>query len=756
MRARRDAALRLLKTMLVASIVLPAALFSYAGWINYKDVLAHADEQLAASLTILSEHASKEFQSVDLMFASVDAILGHLSDEQIKANEEALHLQLSKLEKALATVDAIFVTDRNGHALVSSAIFPLSADTSVADRDYFLAQTERDAGTYIGAVSQSRATKEQFFGVSRRRPARDGQFNGIITVSILPKMFSEFYKQLAGDTAASFSLAKSNGAILVRYPAAPAGVTNFGPTSGFMLNVINRPEGGIVTTNSVDDVQRRIAYRKLGYSDLYVSDGLPTETIYSGWVRLMASHLIFGIPATLFLFVLVLLTMRRTRAFYAEAERRELAEQALRQSQKMEAVGQLTGGVAHDFNNLLTIIIGNLGIAKRGVVEARAERALNNALVGAERAAQLTQRLLAFSRRQPLNPRVLDVNKLIVSISDLLARTLGENIELETIGSAGLWNVEADASELKSTLLNLALNARDAMPEGGKLTIETSNAYLDDEYCRQHEGLTAGQYVLVAVSDSGAGMSAETIDRAFEPFFTTKEAGKGTGLGLSQVYGFMKQSDGHVRIYSEPGEGTTIKLYLPRRYGDEAALSGDDDIGSERGRGETILIVEDDDGVRQYASEILRDLNYQIIEAKDSAAALRLLDADKKFDLLLTDVVLPGKNGRELATEVENRRPRTKVIFMTGYSRNAIVHHGRLDPGTELIQKPLVERVLARKIRQVLDGGSSGRIAPASRPGTKIANPALEIRPFRGGEDAICSFDYSSVARAGRAADLAI
>ncbi|MGA8967346.1 MAG: ATP-binding protein, partial [Pseudolabrys sp.] len=705
----RDAALRLLKTMLVASIVLPAALFSYAGWINYKDVLAHADEQLAASLTILSEHASKEFQSVDLMFASVDAILGHLSDEQIKANEEALHLQLSKLEKALATVDAIFVTDRNGHALVSSAIFPLSADTSVADRDYFLAQTERDAGTYIGAVSQSRATKEQFFGVSRRRPARDGQFNGIITVSILPKMFSEFYKQLAGDTAASFSLAKSNGAILVRYPAAPAGVTNFGPTSGFMLNVINRPEGGIVTTNSVDDVQRRIAYRKLGYSDLYVSDGLPTETIYSGWVRLMASHLIFGIPATLFLFVLVLLTMRRTRAFYAEAERRELAEQALRQSQKMEAVGQLTGGVAHDFNNLLTIIIGNLGIAKRGVVEARAERALNNALVGAERAAQLTQRLLAFSRRQPLNPRVLDVNKLIVSISDLLARTLGENIELETIGSAGLWNVEADASELESTLLNLALNARDAMPEGGKLTIETSNAYLDDEYCRQHEGLTAGQYVLVAVSDSGAGMSAETIDRAFEPFFTTKEAGKGTGLGLSQVYGFMKQSDGHVRIYSEPGEGTTIKLYLPRRYGDEAALSGDDDIGSERGRGETILIVEDDDGVRQYASEILRDLNYQVIEAKDSATALRLLDADKKFDLLLTDVVLPGKNGRELATEVENRRPRTRVIFMTGYSRNAIVHHGRLDPGTELIQKPLVERVLARKIRQVLDGGSSGR-----------------------------------------------
>jgi signal transduction histidine kinase len=423
----------------------------------------------------------------------------------------------------------------------------------------------------------------------------------------------------------------------------------------------------------------------------------------------MASHLIFGIPATLFLFGLVLLTIRRTQAFYAEAERREVAEQALRQSQKMEAVGQLTGGVAHDFNNLLTIIIGNLGIAKRGVVEARAERALNNALVGAERAAQLTQRLLAFSRRQPLNPRVLDVNKLIVSISDLLVRTLGENIELESIGAAGLWKVEADASELESTLLNLALNARDAMPEGGKLTIETSNAYLDEGYCQQHAGVAPGQYILIAITDNGGGMSAETIDRAFEPFFTTKEAGKGTGLGLSQVYGFMKQSEGHVKIYSESGEGTTIKLYLPRRDGNEAAHSVDEPASSERGRAETILIVEDDDGVRQYASEILRDLNYQIIEAKDSATALRLLDADKKFDLLLTDVVLPGKNGRELATEVERRRPGTKVIFMTGYSRNAIVHHGRLDPGTALIQKPLIERVLAQKIRQILDSGSDAQ-----------------------------------------------
>jgi CheY-like chemotaxis protein len=257
---------------------------------------------------------------------------------------------------------------------------------------------------------------------------------------------------------------------------------------------------------------------------------------------------------------------------------------------------------------------------------------------------------------------------------------------------------------MESTLLNLALNARDAMPNGGKLTIEISNAYLDEEYCRQHDGITHGQYVLIAITDNGVGMSAETVEKAFEPFFTTKETGKGTGLGLSQVYGFMKQSGGHVKIYSERGDGTTIKLYLPRHDGDDATIPQSDEGGSDRGNGETILIVEDDDGVRQYASEILRDLNYQILEARDSATALRLLDADKPFDLLLTDVVLPGKNGRELATEIERRRPGIKVIFMTGYSRNAIVHHGRLDRGTELITKPLIEGVLARKIRQVLDG----------------------------------------------------
>jgi signal transduction histidine kinase len=704
MRARRNAAIRLLKSILVASVVIPAAVFVYASWLAYQSAFAHADEQLSAKLEIVSEHALKVLQSVDLTFASIDVIVGSMTDEQIKAAEQPLHLQLSKLEHAVEAIDGILIADKNGHTLVSSTLYPVPPTVGVGDRDYFLAQKERDAGSYVSAVLQPRVRNDPFFAVSRRRPLQNGEFAGVVMVSVRPAEFTEFYKQLAADSDIGISLVKKDGAILARYPAPPAGVTRYGPQSGFLSNIGRRPEGGLVTADmSIDGVQRRINYRKLGYADLYVSDGLNTDAIMAGWLRAMVPHLYFGIPATIVLFGLVLLTMSRTRELYAEAERRELAEQALRQAQKMEAVGQLTGGVAHDFNNLLTIIIGNLGIAKRGVVEARAERALDNAMTGAERAAQLTQRLLAFSRQQPLDPKTMDINKLIMSMSDLLSRSLGENIELETISGAGLWKVEADTPELEAALLNLALNARDAMPDGGKLTIETSNAYLDENYCRSHADLTPGQYVVIAVSDNGAGMSGETIERAFDPFFTTKETGKGTGLGLSQVYGFIKQSGGHVKIYSEPGEGTTVKLYLPRHHGEEALMPENEKAGPVHGRGETILIVEDDEGVRQYASEILRDLNYQVIEAKDSAAALRLLDAEKPFDLLLTDVVLPGKNGRELADEVKRRRPDAKIIFMTGYSRNAIVHQGRLDRGAELISKPLTEGVVARKIRQVLD-----------------------------------------------------
>ena len=396
----------------------------------------------------------------------------------------------------------------------------------------------------------------------------------------------------------------------------------------------------------------------------------------------------------------------------AVAERAEI-EEALRQAQKMEAVGQLTGGIAHDFNNLLTVITGNMDIALRSLKNEeennRLRRAIANALKGAERAAALTQRLLAFSRRQPLAPQSLDIDNLIQGMSDLLNRTLGETVRLETITSPGLWRAEADPNQLESAILNLAVNARDAMPGGGKLTIKTANAQLDDRYAAGQAEVTPGSYVVIAVSDTGSGMTREILARVFEPFFSTKEIGKGTGLGLSMVYGFVKQSGGHVKVYSEEGEGTTVKIYLPRLVGESSEPNVNDFRPAlQTSNGEVILVVEDDDDVRTYTLEILRELGYQVIEAHDGPSALRLAERpDISIDLLFTDVVMPGMSGRELADAARALRPCLKVLYTSGYTRDAIVHGGRLDPGVELIAKPFSFEAVSAKVREVLDAAQS-------------------------------------------------
>jgi PAS domain S-box-containing protein len=387
------------------------------------------------------------------------------------------------------------------------------------------------------------------------------------------------------------------------------------------------------------------------------------------------------------------------------------AEERLRQAAKMEAIGQLTGGVAHDFNNLLTVIMGSLErVARRLGPDEKAAALIRSALTAAERGATLNRELLAFARRQPLRPEALDLNQLVADTERLIRRTLGERIEIEVVRAAGLWTTLADRAQVQNALLNLVVNARDAMPDGGKLTIETANAYLGADYAAQHGEITPGQYVMLAVTDTGTGMAPEVAGRAFEPFFTTKAEGKGTGLGLSMVYGFAKQSGGHAKIYSEPGHGTTVKLYLRRapQTAAQAQVPRTPVPASATSAGETVLVVEDDRAVRAVAAGMLADLGYGVLEAGNADEALALLGVDH-IRLLFTDVIMPGAmSGQELAREARRRRPGLKVLFTSGYTENAIIHNGRLDPGVRLLSKPYKRDELAQAVRAALDEDATG------------------------------------------------
>lgn len=390
--------------------------------------------------------------------------------------------------------------------------------------------------------------------------------------------------------------------------------------------------------------------------------------------------------------------------------KRAHAEGVLREAQKMQAVGQLTGGIAHDFNNLLTVILGNLEIVHakltgEGALQTRIERAI----WGAQRGATLTNQLLAFARKQPLAPSPLDLSENVPSLIPLLQRTLGEHIDVRFVGSAGLWLAMADAAQLESAVLNLALNARDAMPGGGRLTIELANSVLDDDYARHHAEVTPGEYVMLAVSDTGHGMTPDVMARAIEPFFTTKADGNGTGLGLAMVFGFIKQSGGHLKIYSEPDEGTTVRLYLPRARAKDAGRRRLTAPIELPGGTATVLVVEDEAAVREISVAILRDLGYGVLEASDGDSGWRIFQENAEtIDLVLTDVVLPGKlRSRQMVEKIGKLRPEVRILYMSGYTENAIVHHGRLDEGVELISKPFKREQLAKRVAEMMSAPSA-------------------------------------------------
>jgi signal transduction histidine kinase len=540
----------------------------------------------------------------------------------------------------------------------------------------------------------------------------------LIFVSLRVADFAEYYRSVVDLSDFSVTVVRADGAVLARSPGESLIGKVLSATSGFRQAIDKTPNAGTYDASELDGVPRIFAYRKVDVYPVYIVVGLRKMAVLEQWARLMARHLMWGIPATLCLVLLASIAQRRSivadRALAAaqiEASRREVAEASLRQVQKMEAVGQLTGGVAHDFNNLLTAIGGNLDLVLRHSEDsARVRRLASAALKATYRGGRITQQLLMFSRQQMLHPETLNLNRVLVEFEGLMGNAVSENIELKLQLDAALDPSRIDRAQFEAALLNLVVNARDALPSGGRITIETCNVSLDQAYADQNLEVVPGPYVMLAVSDNGIGIDPATLHHVFEPFFTTKDVGRGSGLGLSQVYGFAEQSGGHVKIYSELEVGTTVKLYLPKAGEQTSAAPERQSLLPLRVANgeETILVVEDEADVLNMAVESLTDLGYRVLVAHDGREALAIIGGPEQIDILFSDVVMPGGiNGAQLAIEARRLRPEIKVLLTSGYTAAALGKEHGLPPEVPVLSKPYRREELSAQLRVIVGGRSA-------------------------------------------------
>jgi two-component system, NtrC family, sensor kinase len=592
------------------------------------------------------------------------------------------------------------VFDADGRPLVNSLIYP-APDMTFADRDYFNAHVKDSIGTFIGAPLTPRSPYQgaAFFGISRRRQTDDGSFTGIIQASILPDYFEHFYARIGRAPGSYFALRRFDGLILARFPAAARG----GPTStpGDIPAGAADTEQLVTEISPVDGVERRVGYQRLAGYPIYVSTGLETSTIRNRWLSTIGRHLIFGVPATALLIVFLTLARRRTEHLYVEAARRLEAEDALKHSQRMEALGQLTGGVAHDFNNLLTVIRASADLLRRpNLPDERRQRYIDAISDTVARASKLTSQLLAFARRQALKPELFDIGRSVATLRDMTRTLVGSRIEVATSVSDEPCYVNADAGQFETALINMAVNARDAMAGRGLLSITVAPVADLPNPVAPHDRPPLG-YIAIAVRDTGVGIPQEQVGRIFEPFFTTKTIGQGTGLGLSQVFGFAKQSGGEIGVLSEPGRGATFTLYLPR----VAGVSGQTHTDPEQsvpigGDGISVLVVEDNIDVGRSATEALAELGYRTTLADNADDALEeLISGMTRFDVVFTDVVMPGMTGLEFAEEIRRLELNVPVVLASGYS-HVLAQQGT--HGFELLRKPYSIEELSRVLRRVV------------------------------------------------------
>ena len=709
----RHAAIRLLKLTMVASLVLPAVLFAFAATVSYRNFERVADERIDRSLDILHEHALKVLQTVERTFAEIDEVVRGMSDDDIRRNEVMLHAQLKRIDDALPQVQGIAIIDRSGNPLVSANLFPVQNDANPSDRDYFKAQESGNAGTYVSSVHEPRmgGFGGYFFALSQRRQSDDGKFNGIVSVAVLPNYFEDFYAKMGRTEGSYYGMARADGGFLARYPVPKNRLIKLDEHSQFRVGVARGLDRDIFTVEAqLDRIDRRIGYRKLTGFPLYVLAGVEKSAIVNEWQSYMTSHLIFGLPATAFLFAGLWLALRRTRRLYDEADRREAVEGALRQSQRLEAIGQLTGGVAHDFNNLLMIISGSVHRLRGELTEKKQARLLDMIGTATQRGESLTRQLLSYSRQQTLTPQVIDLSQRLPLLRELLLRSLRGDIEIKVDVPEDVCAIRVDPGEFELAILNLAVNAKDAMPTGGVLSIRAKPVTLKGE--ASAEGLT-GEFVAIRVADSGHGIPPDVLARVFEPFFTTKEVGKGTGLGLSQVYGFAKQSGGTATITSTEGRGTTITIYLPRSHETPQPPSPQSQTEAPVEPAGTVLLVEDNADVAEVGAALFRQLGYRVRSVVNAQAALAALRLDGDVDLVFSDILMPGgMNGLDLAREIQARFPTIPVLLTTGYSASA---QDAVRQGVVVLQKPYDLEGLKRNIREALEGAKTRRrlAAPA-------------------------------------------
>jgi two-component system NtrC family sensor kinase len=701
----RHAAIRLLKLMMVASLVLPAVLFGFAAWVSYRSVERATDERIARSLDILHEQALKVLQTVERSFGEIEEVLRGQSDNDIRRNEVALHERFKRIVEALPQLEGIAIIDGGGQPLAMSSIMPVRQGLDFSDRDYFRAFRAGDVGTYVSEVHQPRmgSIGPHFFAMSRRRSAADGQFAGIITVALLPDYFEKFYSRLAASDGSYFALVRADGNFLARFPVHTERPAKLDPNSLLHAGIARSLERNIYTVKAqVDQIERRIGYRKIAGFPLYVLAGAETSAVRAEWFDYISGHLIFGIPATVFLFAGLALALRRTQRLYDEAGRREVAEGALRQAQRLEAIGQLTGGVAHDFNNLLMIISGSVARLRGELTDAKLVRILDMIATATQRGESLTRQLLTYSRKQTLTPQVIDLSQRLPVLRELLTRSLQAGIEISVDVPAGACAVRVDPGELELAILNLAVNAKDAMPNGGTLSIRAKPVTLKGE--ATEEGLS-GEFVAIRVADNGQGISSEHLTRVFEPFFTTKEVGKGTGIGLSQVYGFAKQSGGTATVSSTEGRGTAITLFLPRTQDAAQPAPQQPAPAPAAAAAGTVLLVEDNADVAEVAASYLRQLGYQVRSVAHAQAAIAALRLDSNVELVFSDILMPGgKSGLDLVLEIDERFPGIPVLLATGYSASAqdAVRHGVV-----VLQKPYDLEGLRRNIHEAIEGAKA-------------------------------------------------